>query len=246
MSSRSQLISFTLHAAAAAVCLLLPSWILAPVEDNAPRVSHRVVPQPLLWHRQAAPQAAGGGSFDARPATRGAVPQVIRPVFIPPAIARNETPKLILDSGLDVAVPRMDLPVMGNPLASAAAGGPPSGGRGGARGLGDDGSDGVGNGPGGRGGFQKVLGATPPVVIYKVEPDYADEARKAHLQGTVLVAVDIDEQGRVSRVRVLQPLGLGLDEKAVDAVQRWRFRPALKDGKPVPYPAAIEVRFQLL
>ncbi|MDX1981956.1 MAG: energy transducer TonB, partial [Bryobacteraceae bacterium] len=62
----------------------------------------------------------------------------------------------------------------------------------------------------------------------------------------VVLIAEIDETGRAVNIRVRQGLGLGLDERAVEAVGKWRFRPAARDGKPVRSPALIEVSFRLL
>ena len=103
------------------------------------------------------------------------------------------------------------------------------------------------NGPGLGSNFaERWSGVTAPVVIHRVEPDYPDEARKARFQGSVLVYVEVDEQGRIRSVRVEKPAGLGLDEKAIEAVKQWRFRPATRDGRPVAVPARIDVSFHLL
>lgn len=83
-------------------------------------------------------------------------------------------------------------------------------------------------------------------MIYQVEPEYSEEARKAHLNGTVVLVVEVDEKGIPVNIRVTRPLGLGLDEQAVEAVNRWRFRPGRRDGRPVRVPAVIEVNFRLL
>ncbi len=85
-----------------------------------------------------------------------------------------------------------------------------------------------------------------PVVLAKYEPEYSEEARKAKFQGSVLLAIVVDEQGLPRDIRVVRPLGLGLDEKAVEAVARWKFRPGTKDGKAVAVHAVIEVNFRLL
>ena len=79
-----------------------------------------------------------------------------------------------------------------------------------------------------------------------MEPEYSEEARKAKWQGTVVLTVIVDEAGRPSHVSVLRSLGLGLDQKAIDAVSQWRFKPGLKDGKAVAVIATIEVNFRLL
>ncbi|HTX34095.1 MAG TPA: TonB family protein [Bryobacteraceae bacterium] len=90
------------------------------------------------------------------------------------------------------------------------------------------------------------LNVKPPVLLSKVEPAYSDQARKAKYQGTVLLTVDIDADGKVAGVRVARSLGLGLDEKAVEAVTRWKFAPAMKDLRPVPVTVQVEVNFRLL
>jgi TonB family protein len=89
-------------------------------------------------------------------------------------------------------------------------------------------------------------GVSDPVPIYKPEPNYAEEARKARLEGAVLLQIVIDENGSVRDVKVLRSLGLGLNEKAVEAVLMWRFRPAVKEGKAVAVQANVEVNFRLL
>jgi protein TonB len=82
--------------------------------------------------------------------------------------------------------------------------------------------------------------------VHKVEPEFTEEARKARMQGTVVLLVDIDERGQVYNIRVRMPLGLGLDEKAIEAVRKWRFRPGTRNGVPVSTPALVEVNFRLL
>jgi TonB family protein len=89
-------------------------------------------------------------------------------------------------------------------------------------------------------------GVSDPVPIFKPEPEYSEEARKAKFQGSVLLSIVIDENGKTRDVRVLRPLGLGLDEKAIEAVLKWRFRPSQKDGRPVAVTANVEVNFRLL
>lgn len=87
---------------------------------------------------------------------------------------------------------------------------------------------------------------TAPTLVSKVEPEYSEEARKAKYQGSVELYVEVDASGRARNVRVLHSLGLGLDEKAMEAVAKWRFKPGTKDGKAVTVMALIEVTFRLL
>ena len=84
-----------------------------------------------------------------------------------------------------------------------------------------------------------------PQVIDKVDPEYSAEARTAKHAGTVVIGLVVDSIGCVSQIRVIRSLGLGLDEKAIEAVSKWRFRPGLKNGKPVATSATIEVNFRL-
>jgi len=93
--------------------------------------------------------------------------------------------------------------------------------------------------------FRIGRGVSPPVAVYKVEPEYSKQARKAKFQGTVVLSIVIDETGQPTNIKIVRPLGLGLDEKAIEAVKQWRFTPGMKDGKPVAVLAAVEVNFRL-
>lgn len=88
-------------------------------------------------------------------------------------------------------------------------------------------------------------GVEPPKLLSKMEPQYSDEARAAKIQGTVTLYAEVSAEGMPQNVRVTRPLGLGLDEQAVRAVQQWRFEPGTKDGAPVTVAATIEVNFRL-
>jgi len=83
-------------------------------------------------------------------------------------------------------------------------------------------------------------------VLTKVDPEYSEEARKAKYSGTVMLEVIVDMEGRARDIRVSRSLGMGLDEKAVEAVTKWKFKPGMKDGRPVNVRALIEVNFRLL
>jgi TonB family protein len=86
---------------------------------------------------------------------------------------------------------------------------------------------------------------TPPKVVTKVEPAYTDEARQAKIQGPVMLSLVIDPQGRARNIRVTKSLDKGLDQQAIAAIEKWRFAPGVKDGKPVRVAANIEVNFRL-
>jgi TonB family protein len=87
-------------------------------------------------------------------------------------------------------------------------------------------------------------GITPPKAIHRVEPEYSEEARNARVQGMVVLQTVIDKAGRPTRITVLSPVGFGLDEKARAAVEKWRFDPTTKDGKPVYVWVTMEVNFR--
>jgi TonB family protein len=89
-------------------------------------------------------------------------------------------------------------------------------------------------------------GVTAPKLETKIEPEYTDEARAAKLQGTVILRVEIDSDGVPRNIAITQGLGLGLDEKAVDATTQWRFKAGTLNGQPVPIMAQIEVNFRLM
>jgi TonB family protein len=86
---------------------------------------------------------------------------------------------------------------------------------------------------------------TPPTAIYKPQPPYTKEAKEAKLEGTVVLEVTVEANGTVSDVKVIRPLGKGLDESAAKTVRTWKFKPATKAAKPVAWTGAIEVGFQM-
>ena len=141
----------------------------------------------------------------------------------------------------------------GSPWASP---GPPSAGNGKAGNLGD--GEGGPAGPGvGRKGFSPDSGSNvgfankcaqsiSPVLLYKVEPEFTEEARKARVQGAVMIKAIINEFGLVQQPQVTKSLGLGLDERALEAVEKWRFKAGSKNCRPAAMTALIEVHFHLL
>ena len=88
-------------------------------------------------------------------------------------------------------------------------------------------------------------GVTSPQMISHTEPGYSEEARIARLTGSLTISFIVEEDGKVRDVRAATPLGLGLDEKAVEAVSSWRFKPGLKDGRPAAVAMDAEMNFLL-
>ena len=89
------------------------------------------------------------------------------------------------------------------------------------------------------------MGVTVPQVIFSPEPSFSDEARKAKAQGVVMILLVVGKDGLPHDIRVGQSLGMGLDEKAVEAVKQYKFKPATLQGKPVPVEVNIEVNFRI-
>ena len=98
----------------------------------------------------------------------------------------------------------------------------------------------------GQGSVQENPRSIPPVPIHTAEPEYTDEARLSRIEGAVLLQVEIDEKGIPTEPKVVRSLDNGLDQKAVEAVLKWRFKPGLQDGKPVSVSVKIEINFKLL
>jgi len=88
-------------------------------------------------------------------------------------------------------------------------------------------------------------GMAPPQRVSTPDPPFSDEARRAKYQGTAMLSLLVDKTGQVRNVRIVRPLGMGLDQKAVEAVSEWRFHPATKDGEPIDMPVNVEVSFHL-
>ncbi|MFN7925110.1 MAG: TonB family protein [Bryobacteraceae bacterium] len=199
----------------------------------------------------------GGGAHQPLPPAKGQLPKPAPKQFVPPAqVIPNPEPKLELTPTIDIPadVPNVKLPQWGDPLAKI---GPPSNGPGSGGGIGGGTGGGIGSGRGtglgpGQGGgmgggvYRIGGGVSAPQLISKVEPEYSEEARKAKFQGTVVLQIVVDENGKPRDMRVIRPLGLGLDEKAIEAVTKWKFRPGMLNGKSVAVSATIEVNFRLL
>ncbi len=83
------------------------------------------------------------------------------------------------------------------------------------------------------------------MVIYRVEPQYSEEARKAKYQGTVVFSAIVRKDGTLDMLKMLRGIGLGLDENAVKALRQWKFRPGMKNGVPVDVYLNVEVNFSL-
>jgi len=205
-----------------------------------------------------APHGGGsGGDHSAIQASRGTPPRFSEEQLAPPAIVvRSENPKL-QTSATVLGPPDLKLPQsnqIGDLLSTNTV--MPSNGTGTRGGIGDNSGTGIGGGndggvgPGSLAGYGGHIyapgrGVSAPHALFDPDPEYSDEARKAKYQGNVVLSVIVDATGNVRDLRVARSLGMGLDEKAMEAVRKWRFAPGMKEGHPVAVQVNVEVNFRL-
>jgi periplasmic protein TonB len=203
----------------------------------------------------------GGGSHDVAPPIKGHLPKIEKQPLLQPQVPVLDKPKIAIEPAINIQqnikLPdNPNLPTIGvtqSPNVTLASNGPGSHtgiGTGENGGLGSGNGNGYGPGTGGNlgGGLYRVgNGVSEPKAIFQPEAEFSDEARRAKYEGTVVVSLVVDAQGNPQNVHVSRSLGMGLDEKAVEAVRQYKFKPAIeqKTGKPVPVPISVEVRFRL-
>jgi len=246
----STLLSLAIHAGVVAILFTLGGYSLQQPVRLIPEQRVVRLLDPL---RDAGMKGGGGGgNHSLTPASRGQPPPH-RDFNAPLIMAKSVRAPLLVEPAPSLAADvHIDSHMLqfGDPHGVP---GPPSSGPGDGGGIGPGDGPGLGpnRGPGssdgepgpGNGGRGRL---TPPVLLWKVDPDYSDRARTAKVQGTVVLRVEIDGNGLIRNVSVDQGIGLGLDEKAMEAVRRWKFRPALRNGKAVVTSALVEVHFRLL
>jgi protein TonB len=160
-------------------------------------------------------------------------PQVVAPVATAPADPRDKA-GVIADNA-----PQTDSNGSGS-----------GGGAGSGQGTGLGEGDGSGVGPGSGGGtgggpYRPGSGITPPGLLREVKPDYSEDARRRGIAGDVVLEIVVRRDGTVGDVKLLQGLGAGLDERAINAVRAWRFSPAKRFGTPVDVLVEVAVEFKL-
>lgn len=204
----------------------------------------------------------GGGERMDTPASKGKLPKFSTKLRLTPPVAvlRNPNPKLPAEPTLigppEIELPSPNLPNYGDPLAALLtnSSGPGSGGgigTGSGGGVGSGGGSGVGHGSGGGAGdgvYEVGGGVSAPECLYCPNPKFTDEAIKDRVSGVPLLSVVVKENGVIleGSVRMVNKVGYGLDEAAMEAVRGWRFKPGKKDGKPVRVRVYIEVKFRML
>jgi protein TonB len=190
----------------------------------------------------------GGGQRGATPVTKGTPPKFAETQIVPPKAPPLEAPKIHIEPTIEVqkdvkmasSIPQIG--VASSPIVGMSMG------NGVGTGLGSGNGAGLGAGSGGNtGGGPKRIGGgvSAPMLIYSVDPEFSEEARRTKTAGNVLVNLWVDEKGNPTHVHVLRGIGMGLDEKAVAAVKQYRFRPAMENGKPVLVEMNVEVTFTI-
>jgi periplasmic protein TonB len=195
----------------------------------------------------------GGGTHDLIDPIEGRNPRLENTPITPPMVPLIEHPKLEEDPAIAVNILPPDNPSMPSigvhnstnvTLDSNGPGGPHG------IGTGTHGDYGPGNGPGSGPGdgnsiYSPGHGVTAPVLVSAPSAEFSDEARRNKYQGVCLVSVVVDARGVPQNLHVTRALGMGLDEKAMEAIRRYRFKPGTKDGKPVAVQITVEVDFRL-
>lgn len=222
--------------------------VMAP-KPAVPVADLSIAPPPPPPALHADKMAGGGGQRDFAPASVGRLPkfspeQILKPTQAPRIEARlNVEPTVNVQTNLKMADNNMaNLGLPNSTLPGASLG------NGTGSGIGSGNGNGVGPGSGGNtgGGVFRVGGSIlKPELLSGPDPEFSEEARKAKFSGNVEVYLIVDEQGNPSHVKVARGVGMGLDERAVEAVRQYRFKPATRNGKPVKVELYVDVDFNI-
>lgn len=228
------------------VAFLLAKKIKFAAPAKTPQLTDVVIPP--MAQMKAKSMGGGGGQRGPTPVTKGTPPKFAETQIVPPKAPPLEQPKINIQPTIEVqkdvkmasSIPQIG--VANSPLVGMSMG------NGSGTGLGSGNGSGLGPGSGGNtgGGPRRIGGGvSAPVLIFSVEPEFSEEARKAKVAGNVLVNLWVDTNGLPSHVHVIRGVGMGLDEKAVEAVKQYKFKPAMENGKPVLVELNVEVNFQI-
>jgi TonB family protein len=198
----------------------------------------------------------GGGAHQIIEPTRGNPPRIVaKMTVVAPQLLRIDHPKLAAEPTEMVKMPENpSLPNLGmtasTQVALASQGRGSGSGFGSGMGGGIGMGRGVGSGPGSGGGYGGGVmsvggGVSAPTLVTRIDPEFTEEARQANFQGNVAIQLIVDQQGNPQNIHVVRRLGMGLDEKAVEAVRQYRFHPATYQGHPVAVQIVIDVDFHL-
>jgi protein TonB len=268
------IVSTSLHAAVIAVLLILSSLNLTSADERTDPIEPDTQPVRLVYLALPGPGGGGGGGgmkmrtpppkaqrqgprkMSSPIPVRRPPPPLIparRPVEPPPAPLEAKPLPNVMAPVAPVAADTRDqegvmkeMPKETPPSQGSGVGGGTGSGQG--TGLGEGTGSGIGPGEGGGTGggpYRPGSGVDPPRLLKEVRADYTDQARRANVAGEVVLEIVVRRDGTVGDIRVMQRLGSGLDQKAIDAVRQWRFAPARLKGTPVDVIVEVAVEFKL-
>ncbi|MGC8550751.1 MAG: energy transducer TonB [Acidobacteriaceae bacterium] len=256
--AKSSAISAILHALIIALIILFGLLARHVVVKEKAEADNSIPLVPMTMPQaQSMGGGGGGGAHEVVQASKGKLPKFEKLQITPPSVIKVDHP--IIPVPPSVQAPPMNLPNQNLPnigvtnspqvkLASNGTGGNAGIGSGNGTGLGAGNGAGVGSGSGqgmGGGVYNVGGGVSAPVAIYAPEPEFSDEARRAKYQGVVDLQIIVTKQGLPADIKIVRHLGMGLDEKAIEAVRKYRFRPAMYHGHPVAVRMIVEVDFHL-
>jgi len=265
-------LSGTLHMAMAAGLVLLTT--LGMASPQARVTDDEKKEMRLVFLVEPGPGGGGGGGGKLEPAPpppakRKGVEKLHSPVpprrppppvDPPPVVKPVEPPPVKVEPVVAPVVPvaadpqdRAGVPWIAKeppPQEPVSHGPGAGGGTGNGQGKGIGEGDGAGIGPGSGGGtgggpYRPGTGITAPAIIREVKPDYTEEGRRRHLEGDVVLEIVVKSDGSVGSVKLVQGLGAGLDQRAMEAVRQWRFSPAKRYGVPVDVIVEVAMEFKL-
>lgn len=254
----SFLVSFLLNSVVLGLLIWVSTWTASHIPEVKKVVGLSVDLEPYVLPSSTdrSGGGGGGGSHDPKPASKGALPKFAKTQIAPPTVLPVEQPKLAVTPTV-VVPPEIKLPQvgpLGDPMSKVIGtlsngpglGGGIGSGTGGGVGSGSGAGVGPGHGGGiGGGAYHVGGGVMAPKIITRVDPEFSEEARKNKYQGVVILRLIIGTDGKPRDISVQRTLGMGLDEKAIEAVKQWRFEPGTKDGQAVPVEVSMEVSFRL-
>ena len=245
---RSTAIAVAFYAVVIGLLWYFQSRIMKFVQPPKQMATVEIQAPPPIAPPKAVRMGGGGGQRGPAPVSKGSPPKFDPVQIVPPKAPPLEQPKIAVVPTIDVQKDvkmASNMPNIGMPNAPTVG---VSMGNGNGSGLGSGNGNGMGPGSGGN-----LRRRRPPdrrrgpasLLAAQVEPEFSEEARKAKVGGNVLVYMIVDAQGRPRNIKVLRGLGMGLDEKAIEAMQAVHLPPRHGDGKAVPVELQVEVNFQI-
>lgn len=259
----STVLAFMVHVTVIAAILWAAMNLHTHVKAQQAKVITPLYFKPYIPPTIPAPKAmgggGGGGAHKLVEPVKGKLPKIEQQPVTPPQILKIDNPKMPQPAAIKmpdkINLPQnTNMPNVGVPnspqvaMASQGSGSNSGFGQGLGGGIGAGHGSGLGAGIGGGygGGVMSVGGGvSAPVLLHQVQPEFTDEARQAKLQGTVEIQLIVDAYGNPENITVVRHLGMGLDQKAIQAVRQYKFKPATYQGHPVAVRLMVDVDFHL-